>query len=111
MNNRLYGFVLVDRKTRFRFLRLLKSKDKAVLEAKFTIKGLYNTYRRYLAYFYYDGGKEIRRLLPYFTEKSIGFSEFSPYTYNQNRLTERFIRVILKRLRAVIVAFELPLSL
>ena len=101
----------MDWKTRFRFLRLLKSKDKAVLEAKFTIKGLYNTYRRYLAHFYYDRGKEIRRLLPYLTEKRIGFSESSPYTYNQNRLTERSIRVILKRLRTVIVTSGLPLSL
>ena len=111
LNNRLYGLVLVDRKIRFRFLRLLKFKDEAVLEAKFTIKGLYNTYRRYPAYFYYDGGKEIRRLLPYLTEKGIGFSESSPYAYNQNRLAERSIRVILKRLRAVMVASRLPLSL
>ena len=111
LNNRPYGLVLVDWKTRFRFLWLLKSKDKAVLEVKSTIEGLYNTYRRYLAYFYYDGGKEIRRLLPYLTEKGISFSEFSPYAYNQNGLTERFIRVIFERLRAVMVAFGLPLSL
>ena len=111
LNNRLYRLVLVNRKTQFRFLRLLKFKNKAVLKAKSTIKGLYNTYRRYLAYFYYNGGKEIRRLLLYLTEKGINFSEFSPYIYNQNRLIKRFIKVILKRLRAVIVAFGLPLSL
>ena len=111
LNNRPYGFVLVDWKTQFRFLRLLKSKDKAVSEAKSTIKGLYNTYRRYLAHFYYNGGKEIRRLLPYLTEKGIGFSESSPYAYNQNKLTKRSIRVILKRLRTVIVTSGLPLNL
>ena len=111
LNNRPYGLVLVNRKTRFRFLRLLKSKDKVVLKAKSAFKGLYNTYRRYPAYFYYNGDKEIRRLLPYLTEKGIGFSESSPYVYNQNRLAERSIRVILKRLRAVIVASRLPSSL
>ena len=98
LNNKPYGLVLVDWKTRFRFLRLLKSKEEAVLEAKSAIKGLYNTFRRYPAYFHYDGGIKIKRLLPYLTEKGIGFSELSPYAYNQNRLTERFIRVILKRL-------------
>ena len=35
----------------------------------------------------------------------------SPYAYNQNGLAERSIRVILERLRAVMVAFGLPLSL
>ena len=92
-------------------VRLLKSKDEAVIKAKAIIKGLYNTYRCYLAYFYYDGGKEIRRLLPYLTEKGISFSESSPYAYNQNGLAERFIKVILKRLRAVIIALSLPASL
>ena len=82
LNNRPYGLILVDRKTRFRMVRLLKLKDEAVIEARAIIEGLYNTYRRYLAYFYYDGGKEIRRLLPYLTEKGIGFSESSPYAYN-----------------------------
>lgn len=82
LNNRPYGLILVDWKTRFRIVRLLKSKDKAVTEAKSAIKGLYNTYKRYPAHFHYDGGKEIRRLLPYLTEKGISFSESSPYAYN-----------------------------
>jgi len=82
LNNKPYGLILVDRKTRFRMVRLLKSKDEIVIEAKSVIDGLYNTYKRYLAHFYYDGGKEIRRLLPYLTEKGIGFSESSAYAYN-----------------------------
>ena len=82
LNNRPYRLVLVDWKTRFRFLRLLKSKEEAVLEAKSAIEGLYNTFRRCPAHFYYDGGTEIKRLLLYLTEKGISFSEVSPYTYN-----------------------------
>jgi hypothetical protein len=111
LNGRPYGLVMVDRKTRFRLLRLLKSKDEAVIAAKSTIEGLYNTYKRYPAHFHYDGGKEIRQLLPYFFEKGIGFTESSPYAHNQNGLAERSIRVILERLRAVIIASGLPPSL
>jgi hypothetical protein len=92
-------------------IRLLKSKDKAVIEAKSAIKGLYNTYKRYPVYFHYDGGKEIRRLLPYLKEKGIGFSKSSPYAYNQNGLVERSIRVVLERLRAIITALGLPTNL
>jgi hypothetical protein len=111
LNNRPYGLLLVDRKTRFRMLRLLKLKDEAVTEARSAIEGLYNTFQRYPAYLYYDGGKEIRRLLPYLTEKGIGFSESSPYAYNQNGLVERFIRVVLERLKAIITALGLPPTL
>jgi hypothetical protein len=60
LNSRPYGLVLIDRKTRFKLFRLLKLKDKVVSAVKSTIKGLYNAYKRYLAYFHYDGGKEIR---------------------------------------------------
>lgn len=82
LNSKLYKLILVNRKTRFQLLRLLKSKDKAVQAVKSTIKGLYNTYRRYPAHFYYNRGKEIRRLLPYLSKKGIRFTKSSPYAYN-----------------------------
>jgi hypothetical protein len=44
LNNRPYGLLLVDRKTRFRMLRLLKLKDEAVIEARSAIEGFYNTF-------------------------------------------------------------------
>jgi hypothetical protein len=44
LNNRPYRLLLVDRKTRFRFLRLLKSKNEAIIEARLAIEGLYNTF-------------------------------------------------------------------
>jgi len=58
LNSKPYRLILVDRKTRFQLLQLLKSKDKAVQAAKSTIEGLYNTYRHYPAYFHYNRGKE-----------------------------------------------------
>ena len=82
LNNKPYGLILVDRKTRFKIVRLLKSKDEVVIEVKAVIEEINNTFKRYLVYLYYDGGKEISRLRPYLREKGIVFSEFSPYAYN-----------------------------
>ena len=111
LNNKPYRLILVNRKTRFKIIRLLKSKDKVVTKAKAIIKEINNTFKRYLIYLYYDRGKEISRLRPYLRKKGIIFSESSPYTYNQNDLAERTIRVVLERFRAVMVALGLPSSL
>src|SRR4051812_19750396 len=78
LNNKPYGLILMDRKTRYRVFKLLKSKDEVVTEAKSIIEGLYNTYKRYPAHFYYNGGTKVRKLLPYLIEKGISFSESSP---------------------------------
>jgi len=72
---------------------------------------LYNNYRHYPAYFHYNRSKEIRQLLLYLSEKGIRFTESSPYAHNQNRLAERSIQVVLKRLRAVFLTSGLPLPL
>jgi hypothetical protein len=53
LNNRPYGLVSVDWKTRFRSLQLLRSKGIATPRAKSAIKGLHNTLRRYPARFYH----------------------------------------------------------
>jgi len=111
LNNKPYGLILVDRKTRFKIIRLLKSKNEVVTEAKAAIEKINNTFKRYPAHLHYDRGKEISRLRPYLREKGIVFSESSPYAHNQNNLAERTIRVVLERLRAVMVASGLPSSL
>jgi len=111
LNNKPYRLILVDWKTRFKIIRLLKSKDKIITKAKATIEEINNTFKRYPVYLYYDKGKEISRLRPYLRKKGIIFSESSPYTYNQNGLAKRIIQVVLKRLRAVIIALGLPSSL
>jgi len=111
LNNKPYRLILVDRKTRFKIIRFLKSKNKVITEAKAIIKEINNTFKRYPAHLYYNKGKEISKLRPYLREKGIIFSESSPYTYNQNGLAERAIRVVLERLRAVMVALGLPSSL
>jgi len=82
LNNKPYRLILVDWKTRFKIIRLLKSKDKIVIEVKAAIEEINNTFKRYPVYLYYDRGKEISRLRPYLREKGIIFSESSPYTYN-----------------------------
>jgi len=111
LNNKPYRLILVNRKTRFKIIRLLKSKDKVITEAKAAIKEINNTFKQYSVYLYYDGGKKISRLRPYLREKGIVFSESSPYAHNQNSLAERTIQVVLKRLRAIMVASRLPSSL
>ena len=111
LNNKPYRLILVDRKTYFKIVRFLKSKDEVVTEAKAAIKEINNTFKRYPVYLYYNRGKEISRLRPYLRKKGIVFSESSPYTYNQNSLAERTIRVVLERLRAVMVASGLLSSL
>jgi len=82
LNNKPYRLILVDWKTRFKIIRLLKSKDKIVIEVKAAIEEINNTFKRYPAYLYYDRGKEISRLRPYLREKGIIISESSPYTHN-----------------------------
>ena len=56
----LYKFILMDKKTHFKLFKLLKLKDKVILTVKSVIKGLYNIYKWYLTYFYYNKGKEIQ---------------------------------------------------
>jgi len=82
LNNKPYRLILVDRKTRFKIIRLLKSKDKVVTKVKAAIEEINNIFKRYPVYLYYDKGKEISRLRPYLRKKGIVFSESSPYTYN-----------------------------
>jgi len=82
LNNKPYRLILVDWKIRFKIVRLLKSKDKVVIEAKAAIEEINNTFKRYLVYLYYNGGKEISRFRFYLRKKGIVFSESSPYAYN-----------------------------
>jgi len=82
LNNKPYRLILIDRKTRFKIIRLLKSKNKVIIEAKAAIKEINNTFKRYSVHLYYDRGKEISRLRPYLRKKGIIFSKSSPYAYN-----------------------------
>ena len=82
LNNKLYGLILIDRKTRFKIVKFLKSKNKVITKVKVTIKEINNTFKQYLVYLYYNKGKKISRLRPYLYKKGIIFSESSPYAYN-----------------------------
>jgi len=72
----------MDWKTRFKIIKLLKSKNKVIIEVKAAIKEINNTFKQYPVYLYYDKGKEISRFKLYLRKKGIVFSESSPYTYN-----------------------------
>ena len=111
LNKKAYALIFVERKSRFRFIRLLITKDQAATEARSLIEHLWNTYGQYPAHIHYDGGREILVLKPYLINKGITFSESSAYAHNQNGLAERHIRVILERLRASMIASGLPLTL
>jgi len=78
----------VDWKTRFKIIKLLKSKNKVVIEAKATIKEINNTFKQYLVHLYYNKGKEISRFRLYLRKKGIVFLESSLYAYNYVNLCD-----------------------
>jgi len=91
LNNKPYRLILVDRKTRFKIIRLLKSKNKVIIKVKVAIKEINNTFKQYPIYLYYNKSKEISRFRPYLHKKGIVFSKSSPYAHNQNGLAKRTI--------------------
>ena len=108
------GLFIIDRKSRHRWVFLLKDKSgQRVFEtAKGFIKGLKTQFGRYPKRFHYDGGKEVNSLFQnWLTGKGIYFSSSCPYIHEQNGLIERSIRVLLDRLRATMLAAQLPLYL
>lgn len=113
-NKRPVGLLLIDRKTRFRWVFLLSNKEgETIFQA---IKGFYKSLKGYYNIvpkaFHFDGGKEVNGLLQaYFTSKGTIFSTSSPYQHEQNGLAERSIRVALDRLRATLQWAKLPLYL
>ena len=88
------GLLIVDRKSRFRWLFLLKSRDRDLIED--TIKGFFRSlkalFRQYPKKFYFDGGKKINtRLSAWLQYRGIFFITSSPYIHEQNGLIERSI--------------------
>ena len=110
-----YLLILIDQKTYYRWVYLLKDKSAPTIHS--TIKGCFrgfnNYYNRYLAHFHFDSGIKVDNSFigDWLGAKGIGFSTFSPYIYEQNGLVEYFIRVILDRLRTTLQASSLPLYL
>ena len=65
---------------------------------------LKNQHNRYPKRLFFDGGKEINNNLEnWLTTKGIDFITSSPYVHEQNGLIERFVRVLIKRLKAIII--------
>jgi hypothetical protein len=100
------GLILVDRKTRYKWVFLLPNKEGPIVlkTVQTFLKGLELHYKRVPKRFHYDGGREINRALQaLITKKGTIYSALSPYIHEQNGLAERSIRTLLQRLRAVII--------
>ena len=110
-----YLLILVDRKTYYRQVYLLKDKSAPTIYSaiKECFRGFNNRYNCYLAYFHFDSGTKVDNsfIRDQLGAKGIGFSTFSPYTHEQNSLAKHFIKVILDRLRTTLQASGLPLYL
>ena len=105
---------IIDRKSRYRWLFLLKDKEGPIVYkvAKAFIKSLKRQFRRYPKRFYFDRGKEVNSLFQtWLASKGVYFSTSNPYIHEQNGLIERSIRVLLDRLRYTLIAAQLPLYL
>ena len=98
--------LLIDRKTHYRWAFLLINKAGPTIfnVIKSFFKRLKNQYNYYPKRLFFDGGKEINSdLKNWLTTKGIDFVTSSPYVYKQNGLIERFVRVLIERLRATII--------
>ena len=68
-------------------------------------KRLKNQYNRYPKRLFFDGGKEINNdLKNWLTAKGIDFITFNPSVHEQNGLIKRSVRVLIKRLKAIIIS-------
>ncbi|KAK2069316.1 hypothetical protein P8C59_003907 [Phyllachora maydis] len=90
--------LLVDRKSRYRWVFNLPNKSGPILAnaIKGFFRGLRNGFGRYPTKFHFDGGTEITDLLTtWLAKRGIKFSTSAPYIHEQNGLVERLVRVIL----------------
>lgn len=113
-NNCPIGLIIIDRKSRYRWVFLLKNKEGNTVSSvlKLFFKHLKTQYNRYPKLLHYDEGTEIdTELKGWLGAKGISFNTSSPYIHEQNGLVERSIRVLLDRLRTTIIASGLPVSL
>lgn len=114
INNCPVGLIIVDRKSRYRWVFLIKDREGPTVFStiKSFFKLLKNQYGRYPKKFHYDEGTEINsECEAWIKSKGTIFSTSSPYIHEQNGLVERSIRVLIDRLRTTIIASKLPLGL
>ncbi|KAK2072812.1 hypothetical protein P8C59_007146 [Phyllachora maydis] len=90
--------LLVDRKSRYRWVFNLSNKSGAIVAnaIKGFFRGLRNRFRRSPTKFHFDRGTKITDLLTtWLAKRGIKFSTSTLYIYKQNGLVERSVRVIL----------------
>ena len=99
--------LLIDKKTRYRWAFLLINKSGPTIfnAIKSFFKRLKNQYNRYPKRLFFDGGKEINNDLEnWLTIKGIDFITSNPYIHKQNGLIKQSVRVLIKRLKAIIIS-------
>ena len=99
--------LLINRKTYYQWAFLLINKAGPTIfnVIKSFFKRLKNQYNRYPKRLFFDGGKEINNDLEnWLTIKGIDFITSNPYIHEQNGLIEQSMRVLIKRLKAIIIS-------
>ncbi len=104
-NKRPIRLFIINRKSRFKWMILLPNRQRpTVFNA---IQNLFNGFKnrnyRYPTRFHFDNSNEINSLLQaWFQTIGTSFNISTPYTYEQNGLIERSIRVLMDCLKATL---------
>ena len=113
-NKRPIALILVDRKSRFRWLYLLPNREGTIVfkALQSFIQSLQVRYGKTPVEFHYNSRNKINKMLSdWLVEQGIAFNTSCPYIHEQNGLAERSIRVIADRLRATMAWSRLPSNL
>lgn len=104
------GLMLVDRKSRFKWVKLLPSRNDDVILGAISevLEWVKNIRGSYPLRFHYDGELETNAATAYFRAKGIHFTISSPRTPEQNGQAERSIGVFVSRLRALMYDMDIP---
>src|SRR6266566_5818100 len=108
---RLIKLFIIDRKSRFKWMILLPNRQRPTIFN--IIQSLFNGFKnrnyRYSTRFHFDNGNKINSLLQTWLQTiGISFNTSAPYTHKQNGLIERFIHILMDRLKATLQWAGLP---
>ena len=108
--NRCY-LLLTDDATRMRWALLLKKKSDAVHKFRDWLKAVELETEKKLKIFRADGGGEFVAFDSLLVSKGIAFEDSAPHAPEQNGVSERGIKTVTEKARAMLLDANLPLSL
>jgi hypothetical protein len=110
MQSQRIGLMLVDRKTRYRWVKLLLNRNDEIILGAISevLEWVKNIKGSYPLRFHFDGELETNAAEAYFTSKGIKATISSPRTPEQNGQSERFIGIFTTRLRATMHDLDIP---